>query len=144
MQVRSTVTNASAVPLLSDLVKVTNRAFGIIGRRSFAASFLRNRGSGPQSVHLAAHRALTARLPARRLPRPVPHPLPLPDGNAPVPAWANDPAVGLRLPPADGNHEPLRSMAWQVHTYGAGEIIPPTGPPGSMAHTPSAQTPRPA
>lgn len=50
------------------------------------------------------------------------------DDKAPVPAWANDPAVGLRLPPAGGNHEPLRSMTWQMHTYGAGEVIRPDGP----------------
>ncbi len=33
-------------PVAERLVKVTDRAFGIIGRRGFAASFLRNRGSG--------------------------------------------------------------------------------------------------
>ena len=30
-----------------------------------------------------------------------------------------DPVVGRRLPPFEGNHEPLRSFTWQVHTYGA-------------------------
>ena len=35
-----------------------------------------------------------------------------------MPAWAADPAVGLRLPPVPDNHVPLRTLAWQVHTYG--------------------------
>ena len=39
--------------------------------------------------------------------------------NAPAPGWAADPAVGLRLPPVPGNDVPLRTLAWQVHTYGA-------------------------
>ena len=37
------------------------------------------------------------------------------DGKAPVPAWADDRAVGLRLPPVENNNEPLRSMSWQIH-----------------------------
>ncbi len=37
---------------------------------------------------------------------------------APTPSWATDPTVGLRLPPVPGNHVPLRSMTWQMHTYG--------------------------
>jgi hypothetical protein len=32
--------------------------------------------------------------------------------------WAADPAVDLRLPPVPGNHVPLRTLAWQLHTYG--------------------------
>ena len=38
--------------------------------------------------------------------------------NAPTPTWAADRAVGLRLPPVPGNHVPLRTLAWQLHTYG--------------------------
>jgi len=38
--------------------------------------------------------------------------------KGPMPAWATDPAVGLRLPPVSDNHVPLRTLAWQVHTYG--------------------------
>ena len=116
-------------PVAELLVKVTDRAFGIIGRRSLAALFLRNRGSGLGAAVLPriARSRLGARLGARlggylgqyRIRYRYL------DGKAPVPEWANDPAVGLRLPPADGNHEPLRSMTWQMHTYGAAEIIRP-------------------
>jgi 2-polyprenyl-6-methoxyphenol hydroxylase-like FAD-dependent oxidoreductase len=115
-------------PVAERLVKVTDRAFGIIGRRSFAASFLRNRGSGLGASILPriARSRLGARLGGyvgqyriryRYL-----------NDKAPVPTWANEPVVGLRLPPVDGNHEPLRSMTWQMHTYGAGEIIRPAWP----------------
>ena len=36
-----------------------------------------------------------------------------------APAWANDRAVGLRLPPVGDNPQSLRSFTWQLHTYGA-------------------------
>ena len=38
--------------------------------------------------------------------------------NAPTPTWAADPAVGLQLTLVHDNHVPLRTLAWQVHTYG--------------------------
>ena len=94
-------------PVAERLVKVTDRAFGIIGRRSFAASFLRNRGSGlgtsimPRIARSRLGARLGGYLGQYRIRY---HYL---DRKAPVPAWANDPAVGLRLPPADGNHKPL-------------------------------------
>ena len=115
-------------PVAERLVKVTDRAFGIIGRRSFAASFLRNRGSGlgtsimPRIARSRLGARLGGYLGQYRIRY---HYL---DRKAPVPAWANDPAVGLRLPPADGNHKPLASMTWQMHTYGAGQITRPDGP----------------
>jgi hypothetical protein len=40
------------------------------------------------------------------------------DSKAPAPAWAEDRAVALRLPPVANNNEPLRAMSWQIHTYG--------------------------
>jgi 2-polyprenyl-6-methoxyphenol hydroxylase-like FAD-dependent oxidoreductase len=119
-------------PVAERLVKVTDRAFGIIGRRSFAASLLRNGASGLGGAIFPriARSRLGSRLGSRvggylGQYRIRYHYL---DAKAPVPAWANDPAVGLRLPPAGGNHEPLRSMTWQMHTYGAGEINRPDWP----------------
>jgi hypothetical protein len=38
--------------------------------------------------------------------------------GAPTPTWAADRAVGLRLPPVLDNHVPLRTLAWQLHSYG--------------------------
>ena len=84
-------------PFAERLVKVTDRAFGIIGRRSFAASLLRNRASGlggPSSRASRAHGLVHG----WRLPRPVPPPL------------------------------PVRSMTWQMHTNGAGQINRPGWP----------------
>ena len=115
-------------PVAVRLVKVTDRAFGIVGRRSVAASLLRNRASGlgaslfPRIARSRLGARLGGYLGQYRIRY---HYL---DRKASVPAWADDPVVGLRLPPADGNHEPLRSMTWQMHTYGAGEIIRPGWP----------------
>lgn len=39
--------------------------------------------------------------------------------KAAVPTWANDRAVGLRLPPVGNNPLSLRSFTWQLHAYGA-------------------------
>ena len=36
--------------------------------------------------------------------------------------------MGRCLPPVDGNHESLRAMTWQLHTYGAGEVQRPEVP----------------
>jgi 2-polyprenyl-6-methoxyphenol hydroxylase-like FAD-dependent oxidoreductase len=47
--------------------------------------------------------------------------------DAAVPEWAADPCVGLRLPPVHDNHLQLRSLAWQLHTYG-GSVAPPAVP----------------
>jgi hypothetical protein len=47
----------------------------------------------------------------------------VPEGAA-VPTWAADPVVGLRLPPVGDNAEPLRSLTWQLHTYGGKAVRP--------------------
>ena len=44
------------------------------------------------------------------------------------PAWAQDPAVGLRLPPVEENQPALATMTWQLHTYGAGDVTRPNVP----------------
>lgn len=38
--------------------------------------------------------------------------------NTLTPTWVAEPAVDLRLPPVPGNHVPLRTLAWQLHTDG--------------------------
>ena len=105
-------------PVAVMLVKVTDRLFGFIGRRNRRTALLRRRVSGI-SAHLAP-RLLSNRFGKSR------------GGylgqyriryrfaakNVPAPAWAADPAVGLRLPPVHDNHVPLRTLAWQLHTYG--------------------------
>jgi 2-polyprenyl-6-methoxyphenol hydroxylase-like FAD-dependent oxidoreductase len=40
------------------------------------------------------------------------------DDDAAVPEWAADPCVGLRLAPVADNNLQLRSLSWQLHTYG--------------------------
>jgi hypothetical protein len=45
----------------------------------------------------------------------------------PLPAWALDPVVGLRLPPIADNHELLVNFAWALHTYGT-EVARPDVP----------------
>jgi len=105
-------------PVAVTLVKVTDRLFGFIGRRNRRTALLRRRVSriGP---HLAP-RLLSTRF-GRRIGgylgqyRIRYH---FAATSAPMPAWAADRAVGLRLPPVHDNHRPLRTLAWQVHTYG--------------------------
>jgi 2-polyprenyl-6-methoxyphenol hydroxylase-like FAD-dependent oxidoreductase len=105
-------------PVAVMLVKVTDRLFGFIGRRNRRTAVFR-RGVGGIGAHLAP-RLLSTRFGRRiggylgqyriryRLTAKI----------APTPTWATDPAVGLRLPPVPGNHVPLRTLAWQMHTYG--------------------------
>jgi hypothetical protein len=105
-------------PVAVILVKVTDRLFGFVGRRNRRTALVRRRVSG-----IGAH--LAPRLLRTRFGRRIGGYLGqyriryrFAAKNAPTPAWADDPAVGLRLPPVPGNHVPLRTLAWQVHTYG--------------------------
>ena len=105
-------------PVAVILVKVTDRLFGFVGRRNRRTALLRRRASG-----IGAH--LAPRLLSTRFGRRIGGYLGqyriryrFAAKNAPKPAWAADPAVGLRLPPVPGDHVPLRTLAWQVHTYG--------------------------
>jgi 2-polyprenyl-6-methoxyphenol hydroxylase-like FAD-dependent oxidoreductase len=105
-------------PVAVMLVKVTDRLFGFIGRRNRRTALLRRRVSAA-GAHLAP-RLLSTRF-GRRIGgylgqyRIRYH---FAAKNAPSPTWATDPAVGLRLPPVPGNNVPLRTLAWQLHTYG--------------------------
>ena len=105
-------------PVAVMLVKVTDRLFGFVGRRNRRTALLRRRVSA-----IGAH--LAPRLLSTRFGRRIGGYLGqyriryhFAAKKGPAPAWAADPAVGLRLPPVPGNHVPLRTLAWQVHTYG--------------------------
>jgi 2-polyprenyl-6-methoxyphenol hydroxylase-like FAD-dependent oxidoreductase len=105
-------------PVAVMLVKVTDRLFGIIGRRNRWTALLRRR-AGRAGAHLAP-RLLSTRL-GRRIGGYLGQyriRYRFAAANAPTPAWAADRAVGLRLPPVQDNHVPLRTLAWQLHTYG--------------------------
>jgi 2-polyprenyl-6-methoxyphenol hydroxylase-like FAD-dependent oxidoreductase len=105
-------------PVAVTLVKVTDRMFGIIGRRGTTVALLRRLASA--SAAGLAPRLLDTRVGARlggylgqyRIRYHY-----LPKGSRP-PAWADDQVVGLRLPPAGDNHQALRRLTWQLHTYG--------------------------
>jgi 2-polyprenyl-6-methoxyphenol hydroxylase-like FAD-dependent oxidoreductase len=115
-------------PVAKILVNVTDRAFGVIGRRSRATAMLRKRvlpimarvvprvaksPLGPRvGGYLGQYRIRYHFLAGRRNP----------------PGWADDRAVGLRLPPVGGNQGALGSMTWQLHTYGAGPVDRPDVP----------------
>jgi 2-polyprenyl-6-methoxyphenol hydroxylase-like FAD-dependent oxidoreductase len=106
-------------PVAVTLVKVTDRMFGVIGRRGTAAALLRRFG-GTGAAGFAP-RLLGTRFGARlggyvgqyRIRYHY-----LGKGN-PSPDWADDHVVGLRLPPAGDNDQALRRLTWQLHTYGS-------------------------
>lgn len=106
-------------PVALRLIKVTDRAFGVIARRSRATAWFRRRLSGVMAS--LAPRILDTPLGARvggwlgqyRIRYHF-----IPEDVA-VPEWANDRAVGLRLPPVGDNPQALRSFSWQLHTYGS-------------------------
>ena len=105
-------------PVAVILVKVTDRLFGFVGRRNRRTALVRRRVS-----RAGAH--LAPRLLRTRFGRRIGGYLGqyriryrFAASNARTPVWATDRAVGLRLPPVQDNHVPLRTLAWQVHTYG--------------------------
>jgi 2-polyprenyl-6-methoxyphenol hydroxylase-like FAD-dependent oxidoreductase len=106
-------------PVAELLVKVTDRAFGIISRRTVTASLMRNSGSriGSWIMPRLGRSRLAARLGGYVGQYRIRYHFIA--KNAAIPPWADDPVVGLRLPPVDQNNEPLRAFSWQLHTYGA-------------------------
>ena len=105
-------------PVAVRLVKVTDRAFSVIARRGRGTALFRRRFGG-----------LMARLAPRVFGTPIGARVAgllgqyriryhFVSDQAPTPAWADDPAVGLRLPPVGNNSASLRSFTWQLHTYG--------------------------
>lgn len=106
-------------PVAQRLVKVTDRAFSVIARRSRRTAWFRRRFSG-----------LMATLAPRILDTPLGPRLGgylgqyriryhFAPGQAATPAWADDRAAGVRLPPVGDSSQSLRSFTWQLHTYGA-------------------------
>ena len=114
-------------PIALKLVNVTDRAFGFIGRRTLSARLLRKFLGGPwgKVVPLISKSNAGSRI-GGLLGQYRVHYHFTDDKNVPV--WAQDPVVGRRVPPVDGNHEALRAMTWQLHTYGAGEVQRPEVP----------------
>jgi len=111
-------------PVAVMLVKVTDRLFGVIGRRNHSTALLR-RGVSRAGAHLVP------RLLGTRFGRRIGGYLGqyriryrFAATSAPGPTWADDRAVGLRLPPVQDNHLPLRTLAWQLHTYGTQAVRP--------------------
>jgi hypothetical protein len=105
-------------PVAVMLVKVTDRLFGFIGRRNRRTALFRRRVSrigarlAPRLLSTRLGRRIGGYLGQYRIRYNFTAKI------APTPTWATDPAVGLRLPPVPGNHVPLRTLAWQLHTYG--------------------------
>ena len=123
-------------PVAVHLVDVTDRAFGVIGRRNPVIAVFRKRFSAIMAV--VAPRLLSTSLGSRlagllgqyRIRYAF-------AGGGATPAWADDPTVGRRLPPMDDNRTELRSLTWQLHTYGAGSVPRPDVPAwveGPVAH----------
>ena len=118
-------------PIALKLVAVTDRAFGFIGRHDPVARLARRFIGGPwgKVVPLLARTGMGARVGGLLGQYRVHYHFA--DAQT-VPVWAQDPAVGRRIPPVDGNQEAMRPMNWQLHTYGAGEVARP-GVPDWMA-----------
>ena len=115
-------------PVALKLVKVTDRAFGVISRRGIGIALLR-RGIGSVMARLAP-RVLRSALGIRaggllgqyRIRYRF-----VPAGSKST-GWADDAMVGLRLPRVDSNIESLRSFTWQLHSYGDSSISRPDVP----------------
>jgi hypothetical protein len=115
-------------PVALILVNVTDRAFGVIGRRGPMAALFRNRVSGlwAKAIPLVIKSRLGTRIGGYLGQYRIRYHYV--DDPKQLPEWAQDPAVGLRLPPVEANDEPLGAMTWQLHTYGAGQVARPEVP----------------
>lgn len=138
-------------PVALTLVAVTDRLFWLVARRSRATGWVRRRAgqvaavvaprllrgpigrrlggyAGQYRIHYQLDTGPLAAGPSDAGRSDAGH---LDAGDDPVPAWADDPAVGRRLPPVAGNNEPLRSLTWQLHAYGTD--VDRTGLPAAVA-----------
>lgn len=122
-------------PVALTLIRVTDRAFGLIARPGRGTAFLRRRARNvlavlaPRVLASPAGPYLAGLLGQYRI-----HYHPVPE-ERPPPRWARDRAVGRRLRPTPENRSALRAMRWQLHVYGAGADRPavPDGVEGPLA-----------
>jgi 2-polyprenyl-6-methoxyphenol hydroxylase-like FAD-dependent oxidoreductase len=116
-------------PVALILVNVTDRAFGLVGRRGPLAALFRNQfgGVAAKVVPLLLKSRLGARFGGYLGQYRIHYHYGLdPKG---LPEWARDPAVGRRLPPVGTeNQQALSTMTWQLHTYGAAKVDRPEVP----------------
>ena len=111
-------------PVAVRLVRVTDRLFGVVGRRGRGISLVRQ--GFARIVGTAVPRLLDTGLGPRlggllgqyRIRYHY-----IPKGS-PLPTWAADPVVGRRLPSSGQNHLALRRPSWQLHTYGSAAARP--------------------
>jgi 2-polyprenyl-6-methoxyphenol hydroxylase-like FAD-dependent oxidoreductase len=115
-------------PVALTLVNVTDRAFGVIGRRSpWAALIRRTMGrAGTRVFPLLNKLPFGSRLGGYLGQYRIRYHYG--DNPKQQPEWANDPAVGLRLPPVGENQQALNTMTWQLHTYGCSGFARPDVP----------------
>jgi 2-polyprenyl-6-methoxyphenol hydroxylase-like FAD-dependent oxidoreductase len=115
-------------PVALILVNVTDRAFGVVGRRGPLAALFRNRigGLGAKVVPLVFKSRLGARFGGYLGQYRIRYHYV--DDPKLLPEWAQDPTVGLRLPPVEENQQALTTMTWQLHTYGAPALDRPDVP----------------
>jgi 2-polyprenyl-6-methoxyphenol hydroxylase-like FAD-dependent oxidoreductase len=116
-------------PVALILVNVTDRAFGVVGRRGPLAAVLRRNGIGgvgAKVVPLLFKSRLGARFGGYLGQYRIRYHFA--EDRKHMPAWAQDPVVGVRLPPVETNQQALTTMTWQLHTYGAAEVERPDVP----------------
>ncbi|WP_341854459.1 FAD-dependent monooxygenase [Brachybacterium sp. GPGPB12] len=115
-------------PVALTLVRIVDRAFGVIARPGRGAAFVRRRARdllavlAPRLLATPVGRRLGGWLGQYRI-----HYHAVPEGEPP-PRWARDRAVGRRLLPTDANREAPRAMSWQPHVEGVEDAVRPQVP----------------
>lgn len=105
-------------PIALALVSAVDRAFGLVARPGRGPALVRRRARdvmavlAPRVLRSPAGPYLGGLLGQYRI-----HYHAVPRG-AVLPRWASDPAVGRRLPLTEESAAALRSLRWQLHTYG--------------------------
>jgi 2-polyprenyl-6-methoxyphenol hydroxylase-like FAD-dependent oxidoreductase len=118
-------------PVALTLVRIVDRAFGVIARPGRGTALLRRRARDLLAV--LAPRVLSSPLGPRLggwLGQYRIHYHPVSEGE-PLPRWARDRTVGRRLRPTEENRAALRAMTWQLHVYG-GAADRPAGIPDQI------------
>ena len=118
-------------PVALTLVRIVDRAFGLIARPGRGTALLRRRARDLLAV--LAPRVLRSPLGPRLggwLGQYRIHYHPVPECEL-LPRWARDRTVGRRLHPHDENRTALRQLSWQLHTYGS-DAARPIGTPAAV------------